>query len=85
MEVPYWSNTEAKSARWSEEAGEWTVEVEREGKPLTLKPTQLVFATGMSGKPRMPEVAGHGRLQGRRPPLLARTPAPTRTPARRRS
>ena len=58
MEVPYWSNTEAKSAHWSEEAGEWTVEIEREGKPLTLTPTQLVFATGMSGKPRMPEVPG---------------------------
>ncbi len=64
MEVPYWSNTEAKSARWSEEAGEWTVEIEREGKPLTLKPTQLVFATGMSGKARMPEVAGMDVFKG---------------------
>jgi putative flavoprotein involved in K+ transport len=64
MEVPYWSNTEAKSARWSEEAGEWTVEIEREGKPLTLKPTQLVFATGMSGKARMPEVPGMDVFKG---------------------
>ncbi len=58
MEVPYWSSTEAKSATWSEEAGHWTVEVEREGQPLTLRPTQLVFATGMSGKPRVPEIPG---------------------------
>ncbi|QIK66679.1 NAD(P)/FAD-dependent oxidoreductase [Nocardioides sp. HDW12B] len=64
MEVPYWSNTEAKSATWSEEAGEWTVEVEREGKPLTLKPTQVVFATGMSGKARMPEIEGMDVFQG---------------------
>jgi len=58
MEVPYWSSTEAKSATWSEEAQAWTVEVEREGQPLVLRPTQLVFATGISGKPRMPEVRG---------------------------
>ena len=64
MEVPYWSSTQAKSARWSEEAGEWTVEVEREGKPLTLTPTQLVFATGMSGKPRVPEVPGMDVFEG---------------------
>ena len=64
MEIPYWSSTEAKSATWSEEAGEWTVEVEREGQPLTLRPTQLVFATGMSGKPRMPEVEGMDIFRG---------------------
>ncbi|GAA1874119.1 flavin-containing monooxygenase [Lapillicoccus jejuensis] len=64
MEVPYWSSTEAKSATWSEEAQEWTVEVEREGQPLVLRPTQLVFATGMSGKPRMPEVKGIDVFKG---------------------
>ncbi|WP_299445924.1 NAD(P)/FAD-dependent oxidoreductase [uncultured Phycicoccus sp.] len=64
MEIPYWSSTEAKSASWSEEAGEWTVEVEREGQPLTLRPTQLVFATGMSGKPRMPEIEGMDIFRG---------------------
>ncbi len=64
MEVPYWSSTEAKSARWSEEAGHWTVEVERDGQPLTLRPTQLVFATGMSGKPRMPDVEGVDVFRG---------------------
>lgn len=64
MEVPYWSSTEAKSATWSEDAQEWTVEVEREGQPLVLRPTQLVFATGMSGKPRIPEVPGTDVFRG---------------------
>ncbi|OYO03024.1 putative flavoprotein involved in K+ transport [Propionibacteriaceae bacterium ES.041] len=64
MEVPYWSSTEVKSASFSEEAGEWTVELEREGRPLTLKPTQLVFATGMSGKPRVPEIPGVEKFKG---------------------
>ena len=52
------------SATWSEDKGEWTVEVEREGKPLTLRPTQLVFATGMSGKPNLPDVPGTDVFQG---------------------
>ncbi|KYH45464.1 NAD(P)/FAD-dependent oxidoreductase [Branchiibius sp. NY16-3462-2] len=64
MEVPYWSNTEAKSASWSEERGEWTVQVERDGQPVTLRPSQLIFATGMSGKPRMPEVEGMDVFEG---------------------
>lgn len=64
MEVPYWSSTTATSATWNEAAGHWVVEVERAGKPLTLNPTQLVFATGMSGKPRMPEVEGIDVFRG---------------------
>jgi putative flavoprotein involved in K+ transport len=64
MEVPYWSSTTATSATWSEETGEWTVEVEREGNPLTLKPTHVVFATGMSGKPNLPDVPGTERFRG---------------------
>ncbi len=64
MEVPYWSSTTATSASYSEESGEWTVEVEREGKPLTLRPTQLVFATGMSGKANIPEVPGTDAFRG---------------------
>ena len=64
MEVPYWSSTTATSATWSDEAGEWTVEVEREGQPLTLRPTQLVFATGMSGKPNLPDIPGTDTFRG---------------------
>ena len=40
---------------------------------ITLRPKQLVLATGMSGKPNVPEIPGHGRLQGRPAPLV---PAP---------
>ena len=49
---------------YDEEAGEWTVEVEREGQPLVLRPKQLVFATGMSGKPQHPRVAGMDIFRG---------------------
>ena len=64
MEVPYWSSTTASSASYSQETGQWTVEVEREGQPLTLRPTQLVFATGMSGKPNIPDVPGLDVFEG---------------------
>ncbi len=64
MEVPYWSNTVATSATYSEATGEWTVEVEREGRPLTLRPQQLVLATGMSGKPNVPTLPGQDIFKG---------------------
>ncbi|WP_139984197.1 flavin-containing monooxygenase [Nocardioides litoris] len=64
MEVPYWSSTVATSASYSEESGEWTVEVEREGKPLTIRPQQLVLATGMSGKPHLPDLPGQDVFRG---------------------
>ncbi|HEY3014746.1 MAG TPA: NAD(P)/FAD-dependent oxidoreductase [Nocardioides sp.] len=64
MEVPYWSSTVAKRASYSEEAGDWTVEIEREGKPLTLRPKQLVLATGMSGKPSLPSIPGMDVFRG---------------------
>ena len=64
MEIPYWSNTEAKSATYSEETGEWTVNLEREGQALTLRPKQVVLATGMSGKPNLPDFPGMDVFQG---------------------
>lgn len=64
MEVPYWASTVAHSARYSEEAGEWTVELERAGVPLTLRPQHVVLATGMSGKPNVPNLPGQELFRG---------------------
>ena len=64
MEIPYWSSTTATSASYNKEKGEWTVEVERDGKPLTLKPKELVLATGMSGKPNIPDLPGMDVFRG---------------------
>jgi putative flavoprotein involved in K+ transport len=64
MELTYWSSTEAKSARYDEATGQWTVEVEREGQPVVLKPRHLVLATGMSGKPNLPDFPGTDRFRG---------------------
>ena len=64
MEVPYWSRTECLSATYDSEAGRWTVEVNRDGERMTLHPTQLVLATGMSGKPSIPTLPGQDIFAG---------------------
>jgi len=64
MELNYWPSTEAKSASYDDTTKEWTVEVEREGQPLVLRPKQLVLATGMSGKPNIPSIPGAERFRG---------------------
>ena len=64
MEVPYWPKTTCLSASYDEAAGRWTVEVDRDGERLTLHPTQLVLATGMSGKPSIPTLPGQDVFGG---------------------
>jgi putative flavoprotein involved in K+ transport len=64
MELNYWGSTTCTSARYDEAAGEWIVEVERGGEKLTLRPKQLVLATGMSGKPNMPKFKGMDVFKG---------------------
>ena len=64
MELDYWSNTVCRRASFDDEAQEWTVELERDGKPMTLKPTQLVMATGMSGIPNIPDIPGADTFTG---------------------
>ncbi|SNS22253.1 putative flavoprotein involved in K+ transport [Geodermatophilus saharensis] len=64
MEIPYWGSTEVRRAGYDEAAGEWTVEVVRDGEELTLRPKQLVLATGMSGKPNVPVLPGQDVFRG---------------------
>lgn len=64
MEVPYWSSTTATKASYDETAGEWTVEIERDGQPMTLKPKHVVLATGMSGKANVPVFPGQDVFRG---------------------
>ncbi|MDX1889806.1 NAD(P)/FAD-dependent oxidoreductase [Mycolicibacterium sp. 050158] len=64
MEVPYWSRTSCLSATFDEDAKQWTVEIDRDGERLTLHPTQLVLATGMSGKPSVPTLPGQDVFRG---------------------
>src|SRR5690606_15612542 len=46
MELTYWGATEARHASFDAQAGRWTLDLVRDGTPVTLRPAQLVFATG---------------------------------------
>jgi putative flavoprotein involved in K+ transport len=64
MELNYWHSTECKRANYDETTQSWTVTVERAGETVVLRPKQLVFATGMSGAPNVPEIPGADTFQG---------------------
>lgn len=64
MDLDYWTNTECLRAEFNEESQTWSVEVNRNGEPVTLQPTQLVLATGMSGVPNRPHLPGEESFQG---------------------
>ena len=64
MELPYWTQTECRSARYDDAAAEWVVELVRNGEPVTLRPKQLVLATGVSGFPNLPDFPGMDRFKG---------------------
>ncbi len=64
MELNYWPSTEAKHASYDAAVGEWTVQVERDGQPMVLRPKQLVLATGMSGRPAVPSFPGMDKFRG---------------------
>ncbi len=64
MELNYWGSTECKSAKYDAKKKEWTVKVVRKGKTITLKPKQLVLATGLSAFPNIPKFPGASTFKG---------------------
>ena len=64
MELNYWTKTTVKKATFDPKKKEWTVVVDRDGKKVSLRPKQLVFATGMSSKPVMPRFKGMETFKG---------------------
>jgi len=64
MELNFWGSTECKRAHYNNAKQEWVVEVVRHGKRMTLRPKQLVIATGSLGVPNMPSVPGMERFTG---------------------
>ena len=64
MELNYWSRSTCKSASFDEATQEWTVVVDKDGAEVTLRPKQLVLATGMSAKPNLPAYKGMDTFKG---------------------
>jgi len=65
MELNYWADTECKAARWDAAQKEWQVTVQHKGESVTLRPEHLVFATGMSAVPNLPEYPGMSAFKGK--------------------
>ena len=64
MEINYWGSSPAKKATWDDDAKEWSIVVDRNGEEIVLRPKQLVFALGVSGKPNIPELPGQDIFRG---------------------
>jgi putative flavoprotein involved in K+ transport len=64
MELNYWHSTVCLGAQYHEDTQDWSVTVEREGRPIVLRPRQLVLATGMAGIPHIPQIPGADRFHG---------------------
>ena len=64
MEINYWSSTICVGAKYSEDLEEWTVDVKRFDEVVQLRPKHLVIATGMSGNPKAPDIAGSKTFSG---------------------
>ncbi|MEJ0023286.1 MAG: NAD(P)/FAD-dependent oxidoreductase [Alphaproteobacteria bacterium] len=64
MELDFWGSTRCQKAAFDEVTKTWTVQVEREGKLVVLRPKQLVLATGLSGMPMVPTFPGADTFEG---------------------
>ncbi|WP_160000096.1 NAD(P)/FAD-dependent oxidoreductase [Roseomonas sp. 18066] len=64
MGLDIWSATTAQGAEHDAASGEWRVTVTRQGREVTLRPKQLVIATGLSGAPAVPRYPGAEDFRG---------------------
>ena len=64
MELTYWTSSECLKAAYDATSKTWALSVNREGREITLRPKQLVFATGSYGPPREPKLAGAETFKG---------------------
>ncbi|MGX1769279.1 flavin-containing monooxygenase [Dietzia sp. NPDC055343] len=58
MDLDYWSGTQCLGAEFDETTATWRVRVDRRGEEIELRPTQLIFALGVSGYPNIPHFDG---------------------------
>jgi cation diffusion facilitator CzcD-associated flavoprotein CzcO len=59
MELNFWTATEFEGGSYDEEQQRWTVTLRRaDGGKRTMHPRHVVLATGVSGIPNVPEIAG---------------------------
>ncbi|MGZ5667825.1 MAG: flavin-containing monooxygenase [Burkholderiales bacterium] len=65
MEINFWTGTELVGGNYDESAGRWNAVVRHaDGTERTVHPRHLVFANGLVGSPRVPELPGLKDFKG---------------------
>lgn len=65
MELNVWTSTAFESARYDEAAGHWTATLRQaDGTERTMNPRHIIFANGVSGIPKVPELPGLKDFKG---------------------
>lgn len=65
MEINNWTNTELGSATYDDNEGRWTAVLRNnDGTERTVRPRHLIFANGLVGQPRMPDLPGLKDFKG---------------------
>jgi putative flavoprotein involved in K+ transport len=66
MELNFWTGTEFEGGSYDEKESRWTVTLGRaDGTKRTMRPRHVVLATGVSGIPSVPEIAGMKDFAGK--------------------
>jgi cation diffusion facilitator CzcD-associated flavoprotein CzcO len=66
MELNFWTETEFEGGSYDEKEGRWTVTLRlADGSVRTMRPRHVVLATGVSGIPSVPEIAGLPDFSGK--------------------
>ncbi|MEO0798691.1 MAG: NAD(P)/FAD-dependent oxidoreductase [Pseudomonadota bacterium] len=64
MDLNYWTSSRCAEARYDDAAGVWDITIDRAGETVKTRAAHLVFATGMSGYPHVPEFPGQEDFEG---------------------
>ncbi|KAI0700234.1 FAD/NAD-P-binding domain-containing protein [Cerioporus squamosus] len=65
QDLVVWTNTELRTPpRYNDRTAQWDVTVTRDGHEVQLHPSHIVMATGLSGRPLIPDFPDLKRFQG---------------------
>ena len=64
LDLDIWTGTALTSTRYDDDSKTWTAQLDQDGEPVTLHPTHVVMASGLSGFPKVPEFPGQDIFAG---------------------
>src|ERR1700738_3622472 len=65
MYLDIWTGADCIGSQYDEALGAWRLSIIRGGRPIELRPMQLVLATGFWDAPYVPDLPGRDRFAGR--------------------